>query len=458
MVIDPNAIETPDRGNRQLLVSVVIPASNAEDYLPRCLEALRNSTVVPHECIVVDDGSADRTAAVATAAGAKVLSTGRRGGPARARNIGAEAATGDILVFIDADVCVHTDALALMVSEFKKDPETAAVMGAYDQTPSIQDFVSQYRNLLHSFVHHKASRTATTFWAGCGGIRRDVFLHFRGFDESYGKPAIEDIELGYRLSAERRKIVLNPAIQGTHMKAWTVRSVIRTDLFQRAIPWSELSLQTGHMPQDLNLRMSQRVSVAIVFLLIAIASYIALRWHAFFLVPLFANFFLLLSAYWVKVSLKHRRTLTLLISATLGAIIAGSYLLEMYAVIPLMLLACVALFVRHRYSIAEESRRRWTGYAVGGYCLCVMAFVLTYLPRHPVLFFFLLLTCTLVIINQQFYVFLAAKRGRLFAMAAIPFHWLYFLYSGIGFLIALIRTRLGLARHRGAYSAPKNTV
>ena len=88
---------------RAVSVSVVVPAYNEERHLPLCLRALAAQTLTPHELIVVDDGSTDGTAAVAEGAGATVIRHPHRG-PARARNIGAMAATGRILAFVDADI------------------------------------------------------------------------------------------------------------------------------------------------------------------------------------------------------------------------------------------------------------------------------------------------------------------------------------------------------------------
>ena len=122
-------------------ISVIIPAYNASAYLRKCLDDLSKSTV-PHECIVVDDGSTDDTVAVATSFGAKVLHTGKRSGPARARNMGAPVASGDILFFIDADVCVYPQTLARVQEDFQKDPSLDALIGSYDSSPSKQDLLS----------------------------------------------------------------------------------------------------------------------------------------------------------------------------------------------------------------------------------------------------------------------------------------------------------------------------
>ncbi len=195
--------------------------------------------------------------------GAKVLATGGRCGPAHARNLGAASACGDLLLFLDADVCVRADTLSRIASAFEAADSPDALFGSYDDAPAEQGVVSVYKNLRHSFIHQSGRREASTFWAGCGAIRRTVFVSQGGFDGACKRPTIEDIELGYRLVQSGRKIVLEPALQVKHLKRWTLGSLIRTDVFDRAIPWTELILRDGSMPNDLNVSWSQRASVAL---------------------------------------------------------------------------------------------------------------------------------------------------------------------------------------------------
>jgi cellulose synthase/poly-beta-1,6-N-acetylglucosamine synthase-like glycosyltransferase len=376
---------------------------------------------------------------VAAQNGAKVIATGGRSGPARARNLGVKAATGEIVLFLDADVCVAPDTLSKIGDEFSWDPDLSALMGSYDDSPSEQNFVSQYRNLMHYFVHQNGRREATTFWAGCGAVRRQVFLDVGGFDERYGTPAIEDIELGYRLSRAGLKLALRADLQVKHLKAWNLGSMMKADFFYRALPWSELTLQSSRMPNDLNLRISQRISVALVFILCSLAGYSAVRWHAYFLTPLLATFFILLAEYWMENLAKRSKSVTALIVTNLALIIGFSYRFHMLAIIPMVSIAALALFTRHRYACAQEVWRRRTGVVVGGYCLLVMGLVWVYFPWAPIGSVFIILILTLLVLNAQFYVFLAGNRGKLFALSAIPFHLLYFASGGLAFALAFAR-------------------
>jgi hypothetical protein len=176
-------------------------------------------------------------------------------------------ARGTILFFVDADVLLDRGALRLVAKLFQGQPDLAAVFGSYDARPKARGVISQYRNLLHHFVHQNGNPEASTFWAGCGAIRRSVFEKINGFDEKqFTRPSIEDIELGYRFREAGYRIFLDKRLQGTHLKSWNLYSLIRSDISCRAVPWSRLILETKKLPNDLNLKLGQRVSFALVAL------------------------------------------------------------------------------------------------------------------------------------------------------------------------------------------------
>lgn len=254
-------------------LSIVIPVRNGGAQFRRCLAAIESSTVRPDEVIVVDDGSQDGTGGWAREAGATVLDSASPGGPALARNLGAAHAAGDILFFCDADVEIRPDTIARIRRAFADDPPLAALFGSYDDSPGDSGFLSQYKNLFHHYVHQHGSENASTFWSGCGAIRRDVFLKHGGFSTSYRLPSIEDIELGYRLRCGGCRIRLDRNLQVKHLKRWTLRSLLHSDIVARGIPWTRLILREGAFLNDLNLQTHNRVSVIAAYagLLFALA-------------------------------------------------------------------------------------------------------------------------------------------------------------------------------------------
>ena len=251
---------------RAPMISVIIPVHNASATLKCCLEAVLTSDYSSYQCIVVNDGSTDGSENVAGEFHTQVLNVpGGPLGPAYARNRGAEAASGNILFFVDADVVLPPSAVRQVANVFEAQPDLAAVFGSYDVHPRAHGVISQYRNLLHHFVHQNGASEASTFWAGCGAIRRSVFEKIGGFDEQkFSRPSIEDIELGYRLREAGWRILLDKTLQATHLKRWNLNSLIRTDITCRAIPWSWLILETREFPGDLNLKPEQRASLALV--------------------------------------------------------------------------------------------------------------------------------------------------------------------------------------------------
>jgi GT2 family glycosyltransferase len=221
----------------------VIPATDARVTLDRCVQAIRAADQPPEEIIVVD----------------KPLHLG----PAAARNVGAGRSQADVLVFVDSDIEVHADVFKRIRSAFAHDPGLVGVFGSYDDEPEGRTLVSDFRNLLHHHVHKAAEGRASTFWGGLGALRRDVFLAAGGFDERrFSEASIEDIDLGMRLVSNGGRIVLDPSIQGKHLKRWTLGSMVRTDLLQRGSPWVKLLLDRSNNSKALNLGWRHRTSAA----------------------------------------------------------------------------------------------------------------------------------------------------------------------------------------------------
>ena len=239
----------PSRGSAPTL-GVVVPATDRPPTLQRCLAALEAGTRKPDSVAVMEGPTG--------------------AGPAAARNLGAAGCEADVLVFVDSDVEVHPEALALIERRFADDPELAAIFGGYDDDPAHPALTSRYRNLLHHHVHAGAAGEAETFWAGLGAVRRERFEAVGGFDaELFPEPSVEDIELGMRLRREGARIVLDPQVRGRHLKRWSPLSMVQTDFGRRGVPWARLLLRQGGDSTTLNLGWRRRASATTSVLLLA---------------------------------------------------------------------------------------------------------------------------------------------------------------------------------------------
>lgn len=234
-------------------LGVVVPATDAAPFLDRCLGSIAAADDGPDEVIVVDHP------------GMSVVD---------ARNEGARRTRADVLVFIDSDVLVHADAFSRIRGAFAGDPHLSAVIGTYDERPAAAGTISGFRNLLHHAVGVSAPGPVATFWTGLGAVRWAAFESVGGFDDALRWPRrsrdrrdfMADVALGVRLSETGHRIVLDPGVQGTHLKHWTLTQMVYTDFLLRGVPWVRLLLMRRHAPVHLNLGWRHRISAVVSLL------------------------------------------------------------------------------------------------------------------------------------------------------------------------------------------------
>lgn len=175
-----------------------------------------------YEVIVVDDGSTDATAAIARSHGIRVIPQPPLG-MAAARNTGARAARGEILLFLDADCVPALDWVAQMLAPFK-DELVAGVKGSYltHQTALLPRLIqAEYEDRYRRLDQEGSIDFVDGYSAG---YRRSVFLSAGGFDSSL--IAAEDVDLSYRLAKSGRRLVFAPKACVHHQHGRTVQRYI----------------------------------------------------------------------------------------------------------------------------------------------------------------------------------------------------------------------------------------
>ncbi len=248
-------------------LSVIIPVYNDPLNLGKCLDSLDRSRLREFQLIVVDDGSDASCEHVVAGRCDEFIRLEQNGGQSAARNLGAGKATADHLFFLDSDIMVEPGTLGQVLEEFERQPEIAALFCSFQQDTPSKSFFSQFKNLQHHFTHQVSSREAVTFCGGFGAIRKVVFEEIGGFQEDLR--FMEDVEMGYRLHNSGHRILLCPDIQLTHNKRYTLVSLMKSDVFQRAIPWTRIMLERRVYRNDLNTSSNNVTSVIVVFLMLA---------------------------------------------------------------------------------------------------------------------------------------------------------------------------------------------
>jgi GT2 family glycosyltransferase len=197
------------------------------------------------------------------------------------------------LFFLDADITIEKDTLTKVVRTFVERPEISALICSYQKNTPPRNFCSTYKNLVHHFTHQTGREDAATFCGGFGAIYRECFLRVGGFDE--GCLEIADIEFGYRLYQKGYKIFLNKQIQTTHLKVYSLAELVRSDLFRRAIPWTQIMLDKRIYRNDLNTRYENLASGFAIFLMLGTLLLIPLRPSLAIMLPLLVLLLLLLN-------------------------------------------------------------------------------------------------------------------------------------------------------------------
>ncbi len=215
---------------KQNKISVIIPAYNAEKEIEACLSAVYRSKRAPDEVIVVDDASAPgRSGPIAGKFNCRVIKNEVNKGPAESRNIGAFAAKGDIIVFLDSDIIVSEDTLSKIADSFKQYPQLAGAWGIMSKRHPHTNFCSQYKNLFLHFFSMQLDQFGAHFVSAVAAVKKDIFVECGGFDTKFKTVCMEDVELGGRLGRKGYKIHLNKDAEVVHTKYYSFVKLVKND-------------------------------------------------------------------------------------------------------------------------------------------------------------------------------------------------------------------------------------
>ncbi|MCB9800155.1 MAG: glycosyltransferase family 2 protein [Candidatus Omnitrophica bacterium] len=207
--------------------SVIIPARNAAKTIAACLQAIDASSVLPSEVLVVNDGSSDATKDCASAYPCRIVDVCLQRGPMEARYEGARKAKSDILVFIDADVCVSPGSFEKILDHFK-DAGLSAVTGLLAPTAPDENFFSAYKNEYMNFIFKRQPRESLFLYGSLWAIRAGDMIYFDAISKPFGS-LVSDSEMGFRLRMSGKRILLDKTLAVTHLKKYQWYSLLQND-------------------------------------------------------------------------------------------------------------------------------------------------------------------------------------------------------------------------------------
>jgi hypothetical protein len=256
-------------------LSVIVAVHNGASTLVRVLTAILSSNLQrdDYELIVVDDASTDGSAEIAARyADTVVRLSGRKSGPAYARNRGAEMAQADILAFVDADAMVQPDTLQQLLRALSDHPALDAISAAHDETCAAQNVVSQYRNLLLRLGEKRESGSNGNLGSPCAAIRRAAFLSAGMYDEwRFETTPVEGIEFSLRLRESGREVSCSKDLQVTLLNRWTLRGFSREVCNRSVLVARSVGYQRarGAVPGDIVFTLSRSAAPILAAVFVA---------------------------------------------------------------------------------------------------------------------------------------------------------------------------------------------
>jgi len=194
-------------------ISFIIPTCNSQNYITDCLKSIRDQAYPKEkiEIIVVDNSSRDETVSLAKKIADKVIPNAKDT-IATVRNIGARAAKGDFLVFVDSDCVIQSD-WTRKALEWFTDP-TVGMTGAKNYLlPDTASWIERsWKIHLDRDKYDKDSK-----WVASRAmiVRKEAHVSVEGFDE--GLITCEDVDYGYRMGAKYR-VILDERLAPLHLK------------------------------------------------------------------------------------------------------------------------------------------------------------------------------------------------------------------------------------------------
>ncbi len=273
------------------MLSIIIPVYNSKDFMKNLLDSIfrsKSNDLDGMEVIIVDDCSTDNTVEIVKKYPVNLVRLEKNSGPAKARNIGAASAKGDILLFLDSDIILLEGTIEEVENYFRDNPSVNCAIGICDKEPINKGNVPRYLALFE-YVHLKGSKAdkVSVFSPRCGAVRTSFFKKLGGFNEVYKGADVEDFEFARRIN-KIDSIMLNRKMIVRHRFSTFKKNI--KNYFKRTVMWIHLFLKEKRLDNAGPSVPSNALSAIFAFL-----SFISLILILFDKTALYAFIFLIIA-------------------------------------------------------------------------------------------------------------------------------------------------------------------
>ena len=203
-------------------ISIIIPVFNGSSAIKKCLNYIYASEFKEFEVILVDDCSSDDTLGVASNYPCRILKNEINKGPAFSRNKGVDAAKGELILFVDADVLIPPDLMKKISFFFDGHKDISILQCRYEDSPHYKNLFSQYKHYIFSFRGLMDSNAYVNYvHTACVAMKKNIFQKVQ-FNENLRR--LEDIDFGLRCAQNGYLIYVDSELKVIHKKKYDLFS------------------------------------------------------------------------------------------------------------------------------------------------------------------------------------------------------------------------------------------
>jgi len=230
------------------VISIVIPVRNGARALDACLRAACAAALPDGEVVVVDDGSTDDSAAIASRHPCRLVRLEGKRGASAARNAGANAAHGDVLFFTDADCILGPQTLTRVAAALDAAGPRAVIGGTYEAQPFDPGFCPAFQAVFVNYHETRRLEDPDYVATHAMAIRTADFLASGGFDEQF-LPILEDVEFCHRLRRDGYRLRMDPLVLVRHSFGFGLSGSLR-NAARKVRYWARYSLRNRDLFAD----------------------------------------------------------------------------------------------------------------------------------------------------------------------------------------------------------------